>query len=208
MTDRRDQGTEPEAVAWGHHQHQVRFCAKQISADEGKYLLPKLGDLSVPRKDESTHRVGCASPINAALPAVMDLVIKQFWPVLTTHLNVFQFGTAAFSGHQNSIEHSWRMTDAASFTFPGVDCPTGVIVQNKSPIYPLILYIYRGLGIKDSLYLKVNAYPNIKEENKSIYVKAVVQTNLFFRAWFYALTLQSGLDVFHLPAGNSQGILL
>lgn len=121
MNYSRGQGTEPEAVASGHHQHQVRFCERQISADEEKYLLPKLGDLSAPQKDKS-----CASPVNAALPAVMDLVIKQFWPVLTTHLNMFQGGTAAFSRHQNFIEHSWRMTDVASFTFPGVDCPTGV----------------------------------------------------------------------------------
>lgn len=147
MDNCRGQGAEPETVAWGHHQHQFHFCGRQISADEegvccqSRTIFQHLTEMR-------TH-LCCASPIKTALHGMTDLVIKQFWLVLTTHLNMFQDGTAAFLGHQNSLEHSWKMTDAALLPVPWVDCPTGNTVQNKSPIYPLILYIYRVIEIKN-----------------------------------------------------------
>lgn len=76
------------------------------------------------------------SPFKVVLPSMMDLVIKQLWTILITHL-----GTAARQDgclpSTSTFKSPWleMIIHYSSLRYGEGYCPIGVPAQNKSPIF-------------------------------------------------------------------------
>lgn len=129
----RESGALPPSSTWGRQKRRMEGCRdreacrdqlapgpprwRRISADEEQACYQSQAKLSAPPQDALGY-LGAVFLLKMALHLVMDLMIKQFWPVLTNHLNKLPDRRATFLGHQNSTERNWRVIDIASFTFP------------------------------------------------------------------------------------------
>lgn len=133
----RESGALPPSSTWGRQERKMEGCRDGVACRDqlgpsppqweadlcrwGTCLLPKSGKAFSPFSRCTRIPRRCVSSqmplLKMALHLVMDLTIKQFWPVLTNHLNKLPDRRAAFLGHQNSTERNWRVIDIASFTF-------------------------------------------------------------------------------------------
>lgn len=114
------------------------------------------------RSDIRVCLQSCASPM-------MDLVIKQLWPILITHLGTAAWQEDCLPLYQRSKVYSFRIIHPVlPRIHVSTSCPIGVPTRNKVPFIPWECML-KGAG-EDRAHCawKLVLIITVKEKNKSV----------------------------------------